>query len=115
KLFGLVNFHLGVWNYANGRNEKRKFNRFLKEEVGEAPVLYEQVLLEKSKDQLTRYLHNHGHFDATIQAFPMMNKDEVEIHYYIFTGPAYKLRKLGYSFEDDSLRLEFADPANEEL
>ncbi|MEZ4722282.1 MAG: BamA/TamA family outer membrane protein [Flavobacteriales bacterium] len=115
KILGILNFHLGVWNYANGRNQEKKWNRFLKEDVGEAPILFEPVLLDKSREQIERYLQNHGHFDAKATAYAMLDEDEAELHYYVFTGPEYKLRKLGYSFEDDSLRLEFSNPENVEL
>jgi hypothetical protein len=115
KLLGLINFHLAIWNFANGRNMAKKRNQFLRDEVGEAPVLFEPVLLKKSEEQIERYLMNHGHFDATVEAYAMMDKDEVELHYYVFTGPEYRLRKLGYSFEDDTLKSEFINPKNTEL
>ena len=43
KILGLISFHLGVWNYAQKRKPDKKFTKFLKEDVGEAPVLFEEV------------------------------------------------------------------------
>ena len=116
KILGLISFHLGVWNYAQKRNPKRKLTKFLKDDIGEAPVLFEEVLFEKSIDQVERYLKNHGHFDATVTAQAWKDSLEVEMHYYVNTGPQYKMRKLGRSFElDDSIKTEFLNPDNKTL
>ncbi len=116
RILGFINFHLGVWNYANGKkNQERKFVQFLKSEIGEAPVIYEPALLEANRNQIERYMKNHGHFNATVSVLPWYDSQEVEVHYYVFSGPAYRLRKVGYSFEDDSLRLEFKNPTDKNL
>ena len=115
KLFQLVNFHLGVWNYANGKNPEKRFVKFLKEDVGEAPVIFEPALLNRSSEQLVKYLNNNGHFDAEVDAQAWYDSLEVELHYFVNTGPEYKLRRLGKSFEDDSLKAEFAKPENTAL
>ena len=115
KLFGLVNFHLGVWNFANRRNPDKRLTKFLQNEVGEAPVLYEPVLLTRSTEQIIKYLNNHGHFDAEVEAQAWIDSLSVELHFYVNTGNEYKLRKLGKSFEDDSLKAEFIGKKNESL
>lgn len=115
KVFGLINFHLGVWNFAHGRNQSKNWVQFLKTDVGEAPVLFEPVIFQKNIDQLKRYLSNNGHFDAQVSAQSWLDTNTAELHYYINSGPAYTLRRLGYSFEDDSLRAEFSDKENKEL
>jgi hypothetical protein len=115
KLFGLVNFHLGVWNFANGRNPDKRFTKFLKEDVGEAPVTYEPALLTRSAEQLTKYLNNHGHFNADVVTQAWIDSSSVELHYFVNTGNEYKLRKLGKSFEDDSLKSQFVGNKNDAL
>lgn len=116
KILGHINFHLGVWNYANGKKKQdRKFVKFLKTEIGEAPVIYEPALQEANRKQIEHYMHNHGHFNAKVEVLPWYDSKEVEVHYYVNSGPPYILRKVGYSFENDSLRLEFTDPKDKNL
>ena len=115
RLFGLLNFHLGVWNFANGRNPDKRLTKFLKEDVGEAPVIYEPALLNRSTQQITKYLNNHGHFDAEVEAQAWIDSLSVELHFFVNTGNEYKLRKLGKSFEDDSLKAQFLSKDNEAL
>lgn len=108
RILGFIPFHLSVWNYANSRDQDRKRNQYLKNTIGEAPVLYEPVLLEKSRDQLQRHLKNNGYFEAEVSAYAMLDKKTAELHFFINTGPAYTLRRLSYAFEDTSLIKEFS-------
>lgn len=115
RFLGIVPLYLGIWNFANEKNQDRKLYRYLKNDVGEPPVIFEEGMFKRSEDQIYRYLENHGYFDAKVSSYVVKDEKTVEQVFYVFTGPGYKLRKLGYSFEDDSLRLEFTDKRNQEL
>ncbi len=107
KILGFIPFHLTVWNFAAKRNQDKKLNAYLTNTVGEAPPIYEPILLEKSKDQLLRTLKNEGYFDATVNGFAFLDKKTTELHFYINSGPAYTIRKVQYAFEDTALIKEF--------
>lgn len=107
KIFGVVPFHLSVWNTAKKRNKDGRFNQYLLNNVGEAPVIFEPVLLEKSEEQVRQYMINHGYFDAAVQTQAWLNGKTAELHYYVHPGKPYKLRKIAFSFEDTALIREF--------
>jgi len=110
KMLGFIPFHITMWNYASKHNQDKKLFNYLKNTVGEAPPIYEPILLEKSKDQLLRTLKNEGYFDARVNAFAFLGKKTTELHYYIYSGPAYTVRKVKYTFEDTALIKEFQVP-----
>lgn len=122
RIAGFIPFHISVWNFAHSREiriqkrtesrkekgkrerkNKHKFNSFLKNTVGEEPVTYEPALLEKSREQLALYLKNHGYFDAIVTADDSLKRKKAKLHFTVQTGEAYRLRKLGYGFEDTAM------------
>lgn len=107
KILGFIPFHITMWNFASKHDQEKKIYAYLKNTVGEAPPIYEPVLLEKSKEQLLRTLKNEGYFDARVNAFAFLGNKTTELHYYIYSGPAYTVRKVKYAFEDTALIKEF--------
>ena len=60
RILGVARFHLGLYNLS-GRNEKRKFNQWLRR-IGEAPVIYDPFTTQRSVSQIELYLHNKGFY-----------------------------------------------------
>jgi outer membrane protein assembly factor BamA len=114
KILGLISFNLRVWNYAETHRKDKKFNEFLRLKVGEAPVIFEPILLNKSVTQLNQLLENNGYFEGTVTAdtIPVQRKlfksrprkKKVKVEYHIQTGKAYRLKRINYSFEDLTLK-----------
>lgn len=119
KIGGFIPFHLSVWNYANARSSEKKWANsilnYLKNTVGEAPVIFEPVLLEKSKEQLQKELQNNGYFDARVSAYSILGEKTAEQHFYVYTGPMYKIRRVSYAFEDTALVREFQSEVKTQL
>lgn len=114
KILGLVAFNLRVWNYAETHRKDKKFNEFLRNKVGEAPVIFEPILLNKSLTQLNQLLQNNGYFDGIVTADTThvkrkilksrSAKQKVKVEYKVQTGKPYRLKRINYSFEDLTLR-----------
>lgn len=114
KILGLVTFNLRVWNYAETHRKDKKLNEFLRNKVGEAPVIFEPILLNKSVTQLNQLLENNGYFDGLVTADTIHvtrkifksrpSKQKVKVEYHVQTGKPYRLKRINYSFEDMSLR-----------
>src|SRR5512133_2804443 len=51
RILGVLKFHLGVYNLSSGKKESGWLKR-----IGEAPVLYDEMQTQKSKDQLIIFL-----------------------------------------------------------
>lgn len=131
KLFVLAffRFHLQVHNLVNRdklekrvailekKNEKRNLRRKSKDKkpkerrrsfwewlegIGEEPVIYDQLITEKSAEQLEIYLRGKGHFNAEVTDSVSFNhkRKKAKAHYTVKSGPAYKVRKIDYRIDD---------------
>lgn len=104
KILGFIPFHVTTWNFANRLKKDTKLKNFLKNTVGEAPVVYEEVLFDRSTQQLKKYMNNSGYFRSRVEAVAIKDSNKVEMHYYVYSGPAYRLRRWSFALEDTSLR-----------
>lgn len=61
RIFGIWKFHLGLYNLSSDKKE----NGWLKR-IGEAPVIYNPALVDRTNDELKRLLRNRGYYNAEI-------------------------------------------------
>src|SRR5574344_1539401 len=61
RILGFIKFHLWMYNLSN----KDKAESWLRN-IGEPPVIYDQGLHLKSKEQITQYLYNKGYYHAEV-------------------------------------------------
>lgn len=81
KIFGFWKFHLGLYNLSNSKKEDGIFKR-----IGEAPVIYSAELTRKSMNEMTRYLHNKGYYQALVIDSVIFKKNKkAEIFYKVST------------------------------
>jgi outer membrane protein assembly factor BamA len=112
-VFGFWRFHLGMYN-VSGRDSSKGFNKWLKR-IGEAPVIYDEYQIDKSREQLRQYLQNRGYFDAVVTDTVIVDekKRRVKVEYDITSGKRSYIHQLGYKIFDDSIRrLVYADTVN---
>ncbi|NPA37094.1 MAG: BamA/TamA family outer membrane protein [Chlorobi bacterium] len=112
-IFGFWRFHLGMYNLA-GRDSSKGFNKWLWR-IGEAPVIYDEYQVEKSREQLRLFLENKGYFDAKVTDTVIVNekKRKVKVVYDIKAGRRSYVHQVGYKIFDDTIKkLVFADTIN---
>lgn len=132
KIFGFYRFHLQVYNLVNQqkleervtvleeknqrRNERRRkkgkepkerrrsFWEWL-EDIGEEPVIYDQLSVTKSSEQLEIYLRGKGHFRASVTDTTKFNEKQkkAKAYYSVNSGPVYTLREVKYNISDPRL------------
>lgn len=109
KIIGFWRFHLGLYNLS-GRNESNGFNQWLRR-IGEEPVLYDELLKQKSNEQLTLFLKNKGYFNAQVSdSVIQTGNKKVKVRYSIEPGKRYRINNVHYRIDDNSLReLVYAD------
>jgi len=113
RIFG-GRFHLAVYNLANPEKEN-KFSQWL-QRIGEAPVIYDPVLVDGAKTQLRLYLNNNGYFNANVQDSVVKNKKQATVFYQIKTGNPYFINKVNYQFIDTTVKhLVIKDTVNSEI
>jgi outer membrane translocation and assembly module TamA len=132
KLLGLAKFNLWVYNLANEKRIERKQKKYAEKlqkknerrlakgkklkqrqrkafgewllKIGEAPVAYDSLMVNKSAQQLKLYLNNKGYFLATVKdSIHYIRKRKVNVYYIIDHNKPYKLNKISYDIADNNV------------
>ncbi len=132
KVFGFYRFHLQVYNLVDrqkleervavleeknrkrndkrrkkGKDQKERRRSFWEwlEDIGEEPVVHDQLSVKKSAEQLEIYLRGKGHFRASVRDSIILNskRKRAKVVYSIESGPVYKLREITYDIADPRL------------
>lgn len=115
KILGFWRMGLGLYNMS-GRNDKRGINNWLKR-IGEAPVVYDSTLRDRSTEQLTLFFKSKGYFNAIVtDSVVIRGNKKLRVHYNVNHGDLYRINKMSYAIDDDSLRpIVLADTVNSVL
>jgi outer membrane protein assembly factor BamA len=82
-----------------GKTKDSKFKRFLREKVGEAPVLLDSVEILNSLDQLKIVMKQLGYFDAEVDyrvTFKGKNYKKSKVDYFVTAGLPYTISHIDY-------------------
>jgi len=141
KIFGMLRFHLWLFNLANetkvkqkrialnnkqdkknakrikkGKKEK-KYNRQLMGEwllsIGEAPVIYDSTLAKKTSKQIHLFLGNKGFYENTVQDTVIYKKGKrAKVYYTISASTPYTINNIYYKSADETAKYYlFSDTA----
>jgi outer membrane protein assembly factor BamA len=86
KTWGFLPLYLQIYNLASNK----KKNHYLKR-IGEAPVIFNSILAEKSISQIKIHYKNKGYFDAKVVLNKEIKKNKIKSEYTIETGEYYKV------------------------
>jgi outer membrane protein assembly factor BamA len=97
-------------------NKKNWLNEFLRKN-GEAPVVFDEFLINKSQQQMKLYLYNKGYYNAEVNAhYRVFKNKKVKIFYEIKPNKPFYINSVNYQFEDSSVMpLFFEDTINSYL
>ena len=103
----ILGFYFHVWVYQNANHAKNeRINQFMRR-IGEAPVLVDTALTERSVQNLQTYLHTRGYFSSKVECdidTSTFRRHRAKIRYTITQGPATRIDSISYNFRDASLR-----------
>jgi len=103
KILGLFRFHLGVYTLAN-RGKETRFKKWVKETIGEEPVLLDSVLTRRSLSQVKQFVENSGYFNSTVSdSVVFISKRKANVIYTVHTGIPYTLNKIEYNIPDTAI------------
>lgn len=98
-ILGFWKFHLGLYNLSR----KKGTDGWLKR-IGEAPVVYEEFLAEKSTEELVRYMHNKGYYHASVRDSVVFRKNrKAELYFKIKANQPHVVTSYVKDIRDDSL------------
>ena len=93
------------------KEEPLTWRDWLTETVGEAPVIHDSLLTEKSASQMSIFLSKHGYFDNSVdfEVGVSRNGKKATVCYDVHPGQVYSVRKLEYEVNDPGIarRIDF--------
>lgn len=76
---------------------------WLKNKVGEPPVIASWSVLEKNRQVLQNHLENKGWFKDTVSLDTTIKEQKLTAHYTAFVGPQYTIRNITFPSDSSSL------------
>ncbi len=102
RLLGFYRFHLGIYQLAD-RGEENRFKNWLKNNIGEPPVIYDPALAHHSERQLELFLQNRGYFNAEVDHKVDTRRQRATLTYSITGNIPYTIRHIDYQIRDEHL------------
>ena len=102
KWFSLFKIPLATYSLS-GTDTIRWINRMLKN-IGEAPVVYDTVMAERSCEALRSAMSNMGYLHSEVELQTRRKGKKVRVTYILKPGEPYYLRNVRYDIADDSSR-----------
>ncbi len=101
-----VRFHLAVHNLANNGNDSSAVRQWFMESVGEAPVVYDSTLAERSAKEMALYLRKKGYFHGTVEDSVVLNekKQRAEVFYKVKHKQPYTIRDYNIKVDNPELK-----------
>ena len=96
--FSTVKIPLYIYSLSGVDSTKWR-NRFVRK-LGDAPVIYDEALAQRSASDITRALQNKGYMRASVEVQKRISKKRVKVTYQLHTGPQYTVRGLSYDWQD---------------
>ena len=94
KMVGLIPLHLWLYNLTNP-DKSNWINKYLRK-IGEAPVVLDKKLTEKSVLQIKSYFENNGYFTSTVISKVKYKNKKAYVNYHIKTGDLYLINTINY-------------------
>lgn len=97
---------LGFYTFANkaSKSEKpSKFNKWMKEKLGEEPKILDTTLIDPTKSRMQGYLFNKGYFHNEISTSWTSKKKKATVVYNINLKDSYSIRNFDLTTNDSSL------------
>ena len=102
KWFSLFKIPLVTYSLS-GTDTIRWINRTLKN-IGEAPVVYDTVMAERSCEALRSAMSNMGYLHSEVELQTRHKGKKVRVTYFLKPVEPYYLRNVRYDIADDSIR-----------
>jgi len=94
-------FYLSLYNLSSPQKENG-FNNWLRR-IGEPPVIYDEVLKEKSSEQLELYMRNKGFYHVDVSDTIHYRNRRAKVIYTVTPNQPYTIRSITYFFQDATL------------
>lgn len=102
KILG-VRFKLWVYNLAGNPKKETSIRGWLKNKVGEPPVLLSDLSLNRNTAVLQNYLENKGFFQAMVRGDTTVKRKKATATYMVRPGPQYTIDTVRFEMDSSFL------------
>lgn len=114
KMFGLVSLRLGIYNLAFDKKEN-KFRWWLKNKVGETPVIYNNKISSKSAENIRLHMFNKGFLNTKVEYSTTYNPKKANVIYTISPGKVFTINEVILPQQSNSLYKHILDIQDKSL
>ncbi|MBS1566887.1 MAG: hypothetical protein JST39_21075, partial [Bacteroidetes bacterium] len=114
KILGM-RLRLTAYNIAGHPKKEKSPRGWLKNKVGEPPVLLSGVDLLRNTQVLQSALENSGFFRDSVSTDTTVKNRQATVHYDIVAGPRYRYRNVAYSVDSSDIGKALAAAARKSL
>jgi len=97
-----IRYKLFFYNMVDTVRHKKGLGNFIKNKLGEPPVLFSSVSTEANKKILTNRIENRGFFNANSSADIVEKQRKVKVNYTVVPGPQYFIRDVKFLIDSNS-------------
>ena len=102
-IFGWNPF-LNMYNWQNGKG--RAWDRFINK-VGQAPVIFDNKLVNSSKENIYNHLVYEGYYNSVIKDSIVTKNKKSTVYYKVKLGKQYIIDSVSYDVADNGLKVQF--------
>jgi len=92
KMLGVARFKLSVYNRT--LKNKGSFVTWLHEKIGEAPVLVDTAMLDRTRRNMQQYMFNHGYFNNVVKYSTKEKNRRTKVTFNISAISPYMIRNV---------------------
>lgn len=108
KLLGVFPLYLGIHNLFINKADSK-----IRNSIGEAPIIYDSTLTQRTVSQLELYMSNRGFYDAEVNYKTKSKNKKIKVTYQIQENQPYKIEQVDYAITDKAIYdLVAADSTN---
>lgn len=113
--FGLLRLPLRIYSLSGSKNPDRGINRMLRK-VGEAPVVFDELLAEATIADMRRALRNSGYLNADVDLTTKKSrKPKAKVQYNLHPGKMFVVDDIRYTVQDSTIYGIVLDNATQSL
>lgn len=106
---------LWVYNITPEPKKKKGIINWLKNKVGEKPVLLSQVDRDFNSEILKNYAENKGYFNATVAYDTIVKNKKARVRYDVTTGARYLISNVRFAEDSTKLNAQIQQVKDETL
>lgn len=103
KILNIYPFYLQAWNFGRDGRDTNRIRVFVRDKIGEKPVLLDSAKLTSNIKQLELYLFNNGYFNAKVDYKVRTRRKKAFVSYQVDLNLPYRIADIEYRVYDRDL------------